>query len=96
MSETKHLRPADGARVRHLDGRILDPAGERVEVNAYWTRRLRAGDVVEIAAEPEAQAGAAPTESAVALTESDTAAPTESRAKSARKPTQENADGNHL
>ena len=49
MSETKLVRPADGARVRHPDGRVLAPTGELVTIDSYWQRRIAAGDVVEVA-----------------------------------------------
>lgn len=48
MSETLtvRLKPAPDRRVRHPDGRLLDPAGETVERSPYWRRRMTAGDVV--------------------------------------------------
>jgi len=49
MSDTKLLQPAPERRVRKPDGALLAPAGERVEVDTYWTRRILDGDVVEIA-----------------------------------------------
>lgn len=57
MSEQKVLRPADGVRVRHPDGRALAEHGENVTMSTYWQRRIAAGDVVEVA-------GAAPAETA--------------------------------
>lgn len=57
MSETKLLQPAPGRRVRKPDGALLATAGERVEVDTYWTRRLLDGDVVEIADQPAKKGG---------------------------------------
>lgn len=47
MSELRFLRPADGVKVRHPNGRHLSAEGEQVEITAYWRRRIAAGDVVE-------------------------------------------------
>lgn len=55
MSETKVLRPADGARVRHPGGRLLAPEGEPVEMTAYWRRREAAGDAVAVASTAKAE-----------------------------------------
>ncbi|MBI1408122.1 MAG: DUF2635 domain-containing protein [Caulobacter sp.] len=55
MAETKShliLKPAEGRRVRHPDGRLLDPAGEAVTAGPYWTRRLKDGDVVQVEPTP--------------------------------------------
>ena len=59
--ETRTLKPADGMRVRFPGtGRILAEAGEEVEMNTYWTRRLQDGDVVDVPpAKPARKAGAA-------------------------------------
>ena len=61
MSEQKHLRPAEGVKVRRPDGRHLAAEGETVTMTSYWQRRLADGDVVEgTAAAPaavEKQAG---------------------------------------
>jgi len=48
MSEQKFLRPADGVKVRRPDGGHLAEAGENVEMDNYWRRRLTQGDVVEV------------------------------------------------
>lgn len=56
MNATKLLQPAPGLKVRHPDGRHLDPAGELIEMSAYWFRRLAAGDVVEAAPPAPAKA----------------------------------------
>lgn len=40
------IKTAPGARVRHPDGRVLGSSAEIVEDNAYWRRRIAAGDVV--------------------------------------------------
>ena len=48
---TLRLKPAPDRRVRHPgDGRLLDPAGETVPADAYWLRRLKDADVVQIPA----------------------------------------------
>lgn len=45
-----HVKPAPGLVVRDPDSKTaLPPEGREVELSAYWTRRLRAGDVVEVA-----------------------------------------------
>lgn len=49
MSDTKLLKPAPGLKVRRPGGARLDEAGEHVTMNAFWARRLAAGDVVEVA-----------------------------------------------
>lgn len=50
--DTRNLKPAAGLAVRKLDGKLLDPSGESVEMNSFWQRRLNDGDVVEADAEP--------------------------------------------
>lgn len=54
MIEQRTLKPAEGRLVRHPgdDKRPLDPQGEVVEMNSYWRRKLKAGDVVESRAKP--------------------------------------------
>lgn len=56
MSDTRILKPVDGARVRHPSGRLLPATGERVIIDSFWQRRIAAGDVVEVseAAKPAA------------------------------------------
>jgi hypothetical protein len=50
------VKPAEGRLVRHPGNyRPLAADGEQVEKNSYWTRKLRAGDVVEV--KPAAPAG---------------------------------------
>lgn len=45
---TKHLIPADGRIVRDPATRAaLPPEGRAVELDIYWRRRLRDGDVAE-------------------------------------------------
>lgn len=56
MTDQRTLKPAEGRLVRHPgeDKRPLDPLGEVIEMNSYWRRKLKAGDVVEqIPAEAE-------------------------------------------
>lgn len=43
------VKPADGRLVRHPGSyKPLAADGETVEKSTYWTRKLRAGDVVEV------------------------------------------------
>lgn len=43
------VKPAEGCLVRHPGNyKPLAEAGEAVEKNSYWVRKLRAGDVVEV------------------------------------------------
>lgn len=56
----RFLRPADGLKVRHPDGRHLGNDGERVEDSSYWQRRVAAGDVVEVEKSSPAEAAAKP------------------------------------
>jgi len=53
MSGTIKIKPAGHNMVRNPDAamRHLDPAGETVELNTYWLRRLAAEEVVEVKAE---------------------------------------------
>lgn len=43
----KHViaTPNAGLRVRHPNGKLLDPAGEKVERDSFWIRREKDGDV---------------------------------------------------
>lgn len=47
MSKALFLKPAEGRRVRHPDGRLLGDAGESVAPSPYWDRKQSDGDVVE-------------------------------------------------
>lgn len=47
MSKRTFIKPADGLKVRRLDGVHLSADGETVVLDSYWRRRLLAGDVVE-------------------------------------------------
>lgn len=58
------VTPTTDLRVRHENGKPLDPAGEDVEISVWWKRRELDGDVV--IAEIDAQAEAAPAEAAPA------------------------------
>lgn len=56
--------PKEGQRVRHPNGKLLDPAGEKVVRDSFWIRREKDGDVTlgEVPAiehVPEEQAPAA-------------------------------------
>ena len=63
----KFLIPKSGIVVKFPDGKTkLPPAGAEVEMNTWWHRRLRDGDVTErkeeeAAPAPAAKAEAAPT-----------------------------------
>lgn len=54
MPETKilHIKPAEGRQVRYPDqpAQFLPATGDHVTNRPYWQRRLKDGDVVEIAA----------------------------------------------
>ena len=56
--QTMSLKPAADVVVRKQDGTPLAAAGEAVELNSYWQRRLNDGDVV--LAESEAAAETKP------------------------------------
>lgn len=51
--QTVTLKPAPDVVVRKQDGTPLDAAGEAVELNSYWQRRIDDGDVVPVAATPK-------------------------------------------
>lgn len=49
MTERKTLKPAEGRLVRHPGSyKPLAADGEPVEMNSYWHRKLRAGDVLDV------------------------------------------------
>lgn len=51
MNQTIKVKPAKGLLVRDpITGRHLDKKGETKPKNAYWMRRLAAGDVIEVGA----------------------------------------------
>jgi hypothetical protein len=53
------LKPAEGRAVRDPSSMALLPAdGKEVPDNAFWRRRLRDGDVVEVAPDPPARRAA--------------------------------------
>lgn len=56
MNQQQFLRPAEGVKVRHPDGRHLAAEGETVTMTSYWQRRLAVGDVVKGAAAAKAVA----------------------------------------
>lgn len=60
MSNQKILRPAEGVKVRHPDGRHLASDGEAVTMTPYWQRRLATGDVVEVNAAAPSQVAVKP------------------------------------
>ncbi|MCY1542051.1 hypothetical protein D9M68_777750 [compost metagenome] len=46
---SKTLKPAEGRLVRHPGSyKPLAAEGESVEMNSYWHRKLKAGDVLEV------------------------------------------------
>ncbi len=51
--QTVTLKPAADVVVRKQDGKPLAAAGEAVELNSYWQRRLNDGDVVLVEAKPK-------------------------------------------
>lgn len=57
--QTIHVRPAKSARVRipERGHALMSEEGAEVPRNAFWIRRLRAGDVVETSA-PKAKPAA--------------------------------------
>lgn len=53
-----NIKPAEGKQVRDQHTmRLLRADGERKPRNSYWLRRLKAGDVVEVAEKDAARAG---------------------------------------
>lgn len=52
MTDRQTLKPAEGRLVRHPGSyKPLAAEGEAVEMSSYWTRKVRAGDVVVVKAE---------------------------------------------
>jgi len=50
----KHLKPKDRQKVNDPEAHAHLPAeGRRVAVNSYWLRRLKDGDVIEVASNQE-------------------------------------------
>lgn len=50
----KHLKPKDGLKVYDPEAHAhLPEDGRRVTVNSYWLRRLKDGDVIEVASNQE-------------------------------------------
>lgn len=45
----ERLAPKFGRRVRHADGKLFDPAGEWIVVNAFYRRLIADGDLVRSA-----------------------------------------------
>lgn len=76
------LKPADGRAVRDpAKGKLLPADGAEVTLNAFWRRRLRDGDVVEVTADTAsttAAASAATTTASTATTVESTASTTAS------------------
>ena len=46
--------PAEGRRIRHPDGRVLDARGETLSLNTHWRRLIAAGDAIIMTAAPRA------------------------------------------
>lgn len=63
------LKPADGRAVRDpAKGKLLPEDGAEVTLNAFWRRRLRDGDVVEVTADTASTTAAASTATTTAST----------------------------
>lgn len=63
------LKPAEGRAVRDPARRTLLPAeGAEVTLDAFWRRRLRDGDVVEVTTDATATAAAQTTTTSTAKT----------------------------
>jgi hypothetical protein len=45
MNEHAFVRPADGLKMRHPDGRHLAEDGDMVPLNSYWRRRIAGGEL---------------------------------------------------
>lgn len=58
MSDRIFIQPAPGLTVRKPVGGYLAEAGEEVNRDSYWLRRLADGDVVELPLPTEAAAEA--------------------------------------
>lgn len=52
------LKPAEGRRVRHRDGRLFAEAGESVPSSSFYLRLLDAGDLIETTEPTTKPAGA--------------------------------------
>lgn len=50
----KTIKPATGRRVRQPDGTLLPESGQPVVWSAFWERRLRDGDIIEVTGKPVA------------------------------------------
>lgn len=58
MDTTLHIKPRDGVTVRDpRTGRALAKGGERKPRVTYWLRRLRDGDVIDMAGKSAAAKG---------------------------------------
>lgn len=44
--KAERLAPKFGRRVRHPDGKLFDPAGEWIVLNAFYRRLIADGDLV--------------------------------------------------
>lgn len=54
MLKRAFLKPVYGTKVRKpFDGSHLNPEGETVVVDQYWTRRLAEGSVIEAKPQPK-------------------------------------------
>jgi hypothetical protein len=48
LNSHRQIAPAEGRRVRHENGALLDPMGEGVAWSPWWARRLADGDIEEV------------------------------------------------
>ena len=80
------LKPADGRAVRDpAKGKLLPEDGAEVTLNAFWRRRLRDGDVVEVT-------GTATSTTTAAASAATTTASTATTVESADSTTESDAD----
>ena len=87
MPEMIRVKPAEaGTIVRNPDRKLrpLADAGELVPHTVFWTRRLRAGDVVEVAEEKDAAAPETSADPAVKSSEPVAVPPAEAPAKDSK------------
>lgn len=84
------LKPASGRAVRDpVKGKLLPESGATVTLNAFWRRRLRDGDVVEVT---DAETSAATTTESTATTTESTATTATATDSAATTTTSDTAD----
>jgi len=68
------LKPADGRAVRDpVKGELLPAEGAEIALDAFWRRRLRDGDVVEVTTDTASTTAASADASTTTSTKSSTA-----------------------